>query len=191
MRFDVCPRNRLQEKNGCGEGLAQIAATFDKRQAEWAAGRPVLHTTISFLALGTRLFSDSSYKLDRWVAEVCCHKSYGIFCMGTIFVSSRVNSNCKVQLLKTPCPPTLGGVNVQRCAAARAARAKYLLGPEDSSSAPSTLPDRSTSTLTLTLTVPRMVFLADSSTSGITFWATSPWTGAPVGNIAAVFVSSS
>src|SRR5580692_4660905 len=116
---------------------------------------------------------------------------YGIFCTGTIFVSSRVNSNCKVQLLKTPCPPTLGGVNVQRCAAARAARAKYLLGPADSSSAPSTLPDRSTSTLTLTLTVPRMVFLADSSTSGIALWATSPWTGAPIGDLAVVFVSSS
>src|SRR5579872_6224008 len=92
---------------------------------------------------------------------------YGISCVGTTLVPARVKSNRSVQVLRTPRPPTLGGLNFQSCAAARAARAKYLLGPRDSSSASSTLPDRSTFTLTLTLTVPRMEFLADWSTSGV------------------------
>jgi len=99
---------------------------------------------------------------------------YGLSCLGITLVPSRVNSNRSVQLLSTPRPAIFAGLNFHCCAACNAARAKYLLGPGDSRSAPSTFPDRSTSTLTLTFTVPRIVFLALSRTSGKTCWATSP-----------------
>ena len=57
-------------------------------------------------------------------------------------------------------PSTSGGENSQRCAVFRAEAAKYLLGPEDLNFAEVTLPDGSTSTRTVTLRVPVMVFRA-------------------------------
>src|SRR5258708_19203085 len=72
---------------------------------------------------------------------------YGISCVGVTIVPSRVNSNCRVQLLKTPRPPTFGGLNFQSCAASSAARAKYLLGPRGSGSGPATLTPHAPPTL--------------------------------------------
>src|ERR1700722_3234139 len=111
----------------------------------------------SLLRAGVRLCNDhppAGWSLRHEIA-------YGISCLGTTEVPPRVNSNRRIQVLNTPRPSTVAGLNFQSCAAARAARAKYLLGPRDSSSASSTLPERSTFTLTLTLSLPRMLFLAD------------------------------
>ena len=63
-------------------------------------------------------------------------------------------------MLAVDFPSTSGGENSQRCAAFIARPAKYLLGPADLNFAVVTLPDVSTSTNTLTLMVPVMVFRA-------------------------------
>jgi hypothetical protein len=60
------------------------------------------------------------------------------------------------------------GENSQRCAAFNAKPAKYLLGPAVFSLADLTLPDESTSTRTVTLIVPVIVFREFLETSGIT-----------------------
>src|ERR1700730_785447 len=67
------------------------------------------------------------------------------------------------------------GENSQRCAAFKASPAKYLLGPAFFSFADLTFPEASTSTCTITLTVPLIVFLEFRETSGMTSWTTSPW----------------
>src|SRR6266852_521580 len=79
---------------------------------------------------------------------------YGAVCVGSTFVACFVNSNRNIQSLRTVRSPTLGGANFQACAASKARRAKYLLGPGESNSASVTVPEESRLTLTLTLTVP-------------------------------------
>src|SRR5581483_3078368 len=78
----------------------------------------------------------------------------GMTCVGTTVVPARVNSNRKVQVLRIFWPATFGGRKPQCCADCMAMLAKYLLGPRFSSSANCTSPDGSTSTLTVTFTVP-------------------------------------
>ena len=69
-------------------------------------------------------------------------------------------------MLGTLRPSTLVGVNFQSFAAARVRSAKYWLGPGASRVAWVTLPDSSTFTFTLSLTLPRMVFRAFCGASG-------------------------
>src|SRR4029079_10699933 len=102
-------------------------------------------------------------------------------CVGTTLVPSGVKLNFRVQRLSTFRPATVGGRNFQRCADCKASRAKYLLGPPDKISAFSTLPEESTSTPTLTLTVPLMLSCALSETLGRTRSITSPRTIAAAG----------
>ena len=71
-------------------------------------------------------------------------------------------------------PSATGEENSQPCAAFKASPAKYLLGPGDASFADATLPEVSTSTRTLTLIVPVIVFRALCGTSGRTWCTTSP-----------------
>src|ERR1700730_4919073 len=67
------------------------------------------------------------------------------------------------------------GENSQRCAAFRASPAKDLLGPAFFRFADLTFPDGPTSTCTVTLIVPVIVFREFLETSGMTSWTTSPW----------------
>src|SRR5579872_799212 len=78
----------------------------------------------------------------------------GITWVGVTVVPARVNSNRRVQVLRMLWPETFGGRKPQCCAACIAKVEKYLLGPGAESSANCTSPDVSTSTLTVTLTVP-------------------------------------
>jgi hypothetical protein len=82
---------------------------------------------------------------------------------GATFVPVRVNSNFRIH---TRGPSA--EANFQRRAALNAALEKYWLDPSDSSVAFVTSPEESTSTRTLAVTLPRMLFRARGSTSGIT-----------------------
>src|SRR2546426_9383471 len=92
-------------------------------------------------------------------------------------VPSRPNSKRNTHSLGKSWPSCCGGVNVHFCAACMARRAKYWLGPKVSNFAPTTFPEGSTDTRTLTLTCPVIVLRALRDTSGTTSWATAPATG--------------
>ena len=79
-----------------------------------------------------------------------------------------LNWNCRIHSLETGWLLVGAGLNFHCWAASIALRAKYLLGPGDSSVAFVTLPAESTGTRTFTLTVPWMVFLAVFETFGKT-----------------------
>src|SRR3989304_10460771 len=78
----------------------------------------------------------------------------------------RTNSNRTVQALATVSPPRRAGENVHCRAASVASRAKYALGPGETSVTPVTLPAGSTRTLPVTRTLPRIVLDAPRGTSG-------------------------
>jgi len=101
-------------------------------------------------------------------------RGYGVARTGKALVAALSNSNRRIHSLETNRPSASADRNSHRRAACKARLAKYLLGPGESSVAPTTPPDASTATLTLTLTVPRMVSRAFWGTSGKTSWRTSP-----------------
>ena len=86
----------------------------------------------------------------------------------TAVVPVFLNSKVKVQSLGVALPSAVGGVKVHFRAACSALLAKYSLGPGEAKIASDTAPDLLTTTFTLTLTVPVIVFLAFGGTSGKT-----------------------
>lgn len=87
---------------------------------------------------------------------------------GVASVRARPKRKWRTHILAVGCPEIWGGWNSQPCAACRAFLAKYLLGPGEVSFVLITLPEESTSTRTLTLMFPVIVFLALCGISGRT-----------------------
>ena len=79
-----------------------------------------------------------------------------------------LNSKVNFQSLGAALPSAVGGVKVHFRAACSALSAKYSLGPRETKTASDTAPDLSTTTFTVTLTLPVIVFLAFGGTSGKT-----------------------
>jgi len=69
---------------------------------------------------------------------------YGVVCVGVVLVSDCEKTNWISHSLGTLRPSISGGVKTQRRAAFTERSAKYLLGPEEASSASVTFPAAST-----------------------------------------------
>ena len=86
----------------------------------------------------------------------------------------RWKRNFRSHVLAVGWPFTMGAENSHPRAAFSARLEKYRLGPAEANFAPVTVPDASTSTRTITLMVPEIVFLALLETSGTTLRLTPP-----------------
>src|SRR5438046_1963343 len=123
-------------------GLSGSSSNGDRRH------KPIVRPT-SDLADSARM-----YKTQATGREACPTRRQERARTASALVELFKNSNRRIHSLKTSLPPTFVGLNFQRRAACNARLAKYVLGPAEARFASTTLPDGSTRTLTLTLTLP-------------------------------------